>query len=180
MLTRRLALDPLDASHIAQMIAGDIAALAASLRVHFPIPFQAPPLLGEDLPYYHKRALEQPADTHWGVWLISLRETRVVVGAAGFTGAPNPEGIVYVGYSVYPHHERKGYATEAVEALINWAVGWENVRSVRATIPPWNAPSLRVAEKLGMSHIALAHDDEVGEVMVWEMTFPETTAQGQP
>jgi ribosomal-protein-alanine N-acetyltransferase len=171
MLTRRLALDPLDASHIAQMISGDARALAASLSVTFPVPFRAPPLLGEDLPYFYKRALEQSVDTSWGVWLISLRDTGEVVGAAGFTGAPNVDGVVYVGYSVYPHHERKGYATEAVDGLIEWALACERVRSIRATIPPWNAPSLRVAEKVGMSHVGMAHDEEVGEVLVYEMTF---------
>ncbi len=169
MRTRRLALEPLDASHIALMVSGDVQALAAALHVHFPIPFAAPPLLDDDLLYFHKRALENPDAAHWGVWLISLRDGDEAVGAAGFTGAPNADGVVYVGYSIYPWHERRGYATEAVDALIAWAIECENVRAVRATIPPWNAPSLRVAAKLGMSQVGIAHDEEVGEVLVYEL-----------
>jgi RimJ/RimL family protein N-acetyltransferase len=175
MRTGRLALEPLDASHIAKMISGDDAALAASFGVRFPAPFKAPPLLGEDLPYFYKCALEQTTDMHWGLWLVSLRETGEVVGAAGFTGPPNADGAVYVGYSVYPHHEGKGYATEAVDTLIDWALERAPVRAVRATIPPWNKASARVAEKLGLSHVGMAHDEEVGEVLVYEMTFPAGT-----
>ena len=47
MRTRRLALEPLDASHIALMISGDVQSLAGTLHVQFPTPFKAPPLLGE-------------------------------------------------------------------------------------------------------------------------------------
>ena len=40
---------------------------------------------------------------------------------------------------------------------------------MRATIPPDNIPSIRVAEKLGMELVGKGEDPEVGEVLLYEV-----------
>ena len=77
-----------------------------------------------------------------------------------------------MGYSIYPAFEGQGYATEAARALAGWALDQPGVTCVRATIPPRHAPSLRVVEKLGMRQVGTVHDDDVGEVLVFELQTP--------
>jgi [ribosomal protein S5]-alanine N-acetyltransferase len=73
---------------------------------------------------------------------------------------------------VLPSEEGKGYATEAARMLIAWAFEQPGVRAVEATIPPWHTASQRVATKCGMTKVGAAHDNEVGEVDVWEIRLP--------
>jgi ribosomal-protein-alanine N-acetyltransferase len=73
---------------------------------------------------------------------------------------------------MYPQFEGRGYATEAVRAMIEWAFHQPGVRLVRALAPVWNTPALRVAENVGMRPVATGEDDDVGEVLVYAVSAP--------
>jgi RimJ/RimL family protein N-acetyltransferase len=77
--------------------------------------------------------------------------TRTVVGSSGFRGLPNADGEVEIGYGIHAAHRSRGYATEAVEALVEWALAQEGVRGVVAHCDPANEPSLRVLAKAGFA-----------------------------
>ncbi len=79
---------------------------------------------------------------------------------------------VLVGYAIYGDYEGRGYATEAVRAMVSWAFGQPGVREVRALAPVWNTPALRVAENVGMRPVAADEDDDVGEVLLYAVTAP--------
>src|SRR5947207_10912214 len=49
------------------------------------------------------------------------REKGILVGKAGFKGPPGADGVVEIAYGVERDHQRRGYATEAAEALANYA-----------------------------------------------------------
>ena len=70
--------------------------------------------------------------------------------------------------TVSPAFQGRRLATEAVRALVGWALARPGVARVRATIPLWNASSLRVAEKAGLRPVGTDVDEEAGEVQVWE------------
>ena len=171
--TERLDLPPLSAAAIQALIDGDGERLAELTGAVFPLPLRAPPELEDALPFLRDRVREDPA-TPWWARLLIRRQTREAVGSAGFAGAPDATGTVVVGYSVYPEFQGHGYATEAVRALVAWALAQPNVTRVRATIPPGNGPSLRVAEKAGLRRVGTEIDEEVGEVEVWEIEAGST------
>lgn len=80
------------------------------------------------------------------------RERRCVVGTAGFKGAPDASGMVEIAYGIVPTSEGRGYATEAAQALVGFALQAGNVRLIRAhTLPVANA-STRVLQKCGFRH----------------------------
>ena len=94
------------------------------------------------------------------------------MGSVAFGGPPDGDGAVLIGYAMYPQFEGRGYATEAVRAMIEWAFHQPGVRLVRALAPVWNTPALRVAENVGMRPVATGEDDDVGEVLVYAVSAP--------
>lgn len=54
-------------------------------------------------------------------WLIIDKYSGKGIGFIGFKGMPNEKGYVEVGYSISPNYRRKGFMTEALSLLINWA-----------------------------------------------------------
>jgi RimJ/RimL family protein N-acetyltransferase len=169
--TPHLDLTPLSAESIAALLAGDAARLeqltGATFREAGP-----PPYMADALPVVRDRLRAQPSEAEWWNWLIVERESGEAVGSVAFAGPANAEGAVLVGYAIYAAYEGRGYATEAVKAMIGWAFGRPGVREVRALAPVWNTPALRVAENVGMRPVASEEDDDVGEVLLYAVTAP--------
>lgn len=147
----------------------DVDELEAATRTVFPVPPVAPPLFCEDLPMFRDRMAETPRELGWWVWLVSRRTDGLAVGVCGLGGYPGPDGVALLGYSMYPAHEGRGYATEASRALVGWTLAQPGVRAVRATVPLWNPGSVAVARKLGMEMVGTEAHPEVGEVQVFEV-----------
>ena len=128
----------------------DLQALARLLDVplstHWP-----PPLNDENSQKFFLDALLKAAPSHagWHLWYCLLREPRVLLGSAGFKGIP-AGGVVEIGYSMLEEHQRNGYCTEAVRALIGWAFHHPEVKMVIAHTLPGLTPSIRVMEKCGL------------------------------
>jgi ribosomal-protein-alanine N-acetyltransferase len=74
-----------------------------------------------------------------------------LVGSIGFGGRPGSDGAVEIGYSMLGSFQRRGYATEAMGALIDWAFSHPEVRRIRAHTRVDHAASIRVLEKNGLS-----------------------------
>jgi [ribosomal protein S5]-alanine N-acetyltransferase len=77
---------------------------------------------------------------------------RFLVGAAGYFGPPDNDGIVEVGYSVLPEWQRRGYATEMVHLLVSHAFTFATTRKIIAHTAVENEASIRVLISNGFSH----------------------------
>ena len=96
------------------------------------------------------------------------RADDAVIGACGYKGPPDADGMVEIAYGVVPAYQGRGYATEAAQALIGYAFGSGHVRTVRAhTLPSVNA-STKVLEKCGFRCLGEVIDPEDGVVWRWE------------
>ncbi len=170
--TERLTLVALTPEAYTAWAAGDAAALSRATGIPF-ADAEAPPLLAEDLPKIRDMVADRwaPEEIGWWGWLATLTETGEPVGSVGFAGRPD-DGVATIGYTVYERHQGNGYGTEATAAAVHWALSHEGVDGVRATIPDWNKPSVRMAEKIGFVMTGTAEDPEVGEVLVYEIGRP--------
>ena len=169
LASRRLDLPPLTIAALEALIAGDRPMLETVTGARFPEPLAAPPLMDDALSHFRNVLLASPDNGSWGPYLLVLRECGEAVGSAGFTGPPDATGTVTTGYSVYPAFQRQGIASEAAEALANWALTQPGVRRVRATIPPEHVASQCVAARAGFHRTGLVEDDpDEGPVEVWE------------
>lgn len=167
--TDRLDLIPMGAPAIDALIAGDAGRLRELTNTSFPDPAAPPPYMAEALPVVREHLIREPGEAPWWTWIAARRGDRQVVGAVALGGPPDAEGAVLIGYAIYPQHEGKGYATEAVRGMVAWALRQSGVRAVRALAPVWNTPALRVAENVGMRPVASDEDDEVGQVLTYEI-----------
>jgi ribosomal-protein-alanine N-acetyltransferase len=98
----------------------------------------------------------QEAHGPFGVWLMIERGGGTVVGDAGFVGPPDASGIVEIGYGVVPERRRLGYATEAVGALVRWALAQPGVQAVAAACDAENVASIRTLERAGFARVGEA------------------------
>ncbi len=94
---------------------------------------------------------------HWqlrpyGYWLVRETATGRFIGEVGLMDSrratePSFEGTPEGGWALAAHAHGRGFAHEALAAML----GWADARLPRTVciIDPANAPSLRLAEKLG-------------------------------
>jgi RimJ/RimL family protein N-acetyltransferase len=101
---------------------------------------------------------------HWallgfGYWVVREKGSNRFVGEVGFGDFrreldPPFDGAPEAGWVMSPGFQGLGYATEAVNAALAWGEGrFGPVRTV-CMISPDNAPSMRVAEKVGYREYA--------------------------
>jgi RimJ/RimL family protein N-acetyltransferase len=94
------------------------------------------------------RAPGQPGG--WVQLTVEVREGGRLVGVVGLSPADEESGVIKVGYTIAPEYQGRGYATEAVVALVAYAIDTLGADVVRAYASAENVPSHRVAEKVGM------------------------------
>jgi RimJ/RimL family protein N-acetyltransferase len=101
----------------------------------------------------------------------------IVIGLCGFAGPPDSDGAVEIAYSIAPVYERKGFATEAAAALVDFASRSGRVIIVRAHTLPEVSPSTSVLEKCGFRKIGEIVDSENNLVWRWarEISTPTTS-----
>ena len=92
-----------------------------------------------------------PANRVWyAPWRMALKDGAENIGDLCFKG-PVKDHSVEIGYGIQPEYEGKGYTTEAVQAMTQWAFGQKDVVFVEAETDPDNKASQRVLEKCGFA-----------------------------
>ena len=92
-----------------------------------------------------------------GLWIIEMHDGSFL-GECGITWQSyNGIAVREVGYHVRRDLTRRGYATEAAMACVELARDKFAPSRLTAIIHPENIASLRVAEHIGMTHIADDH-----------------------
>lgn len=101
-------------------------------------------------------------------FFVVLRENRRVIGSAGYKGPPDAAGMVEIAYGIAPEYQGRGYATEAAQALVDYAFATGSVRLARAHTRPEENPSTRVLRKCSFQFVGTVVDPEDGPVWRWE------------
>lgn len=117
------------------------------------LPPEWPPELIEpdNLVFFSQRLHEEPSLIGWSAWYVVQREpARTVIGLFGFNGRPEC-GVVTLGYALVDSAQGRGFGTEAVRALVEWAFTHPEVIAVAAETFLHLHPSVRLLEKLGFT-----------------------------
>jgi RimJ/RimL family protein N-acetyltransferase len=90
----------------------------------------------------------------YGYWAVERKQEGDLIGQVGFADfkrelRPSIEGLPEMGWIFAPHVHGEGYAREAVSAGLRWADANLAGREIPAIIDPGNAPSIRLAQRVG-------------------------------
>ena len=111
------------------------AALGAALAAEVP-PSWPPEFVDEQVFRWMLNLLEAlPEASPWWMYFVLLPQPErlpLLIGTAGYKGPPDDDGMVEVGYSIVPDHQRRGYASEATRSLIDFAFHDPRVTRVTA------------------------------------------------
>jgi RimJ/RimL family protein N-acetyltransferase len=95
-----------------------------------------------------------PGEPGWVQFSVEERDTGRLIGDVGISAGDEEieggENVIKLGYTMSPASQGKGYATEAVRALVDYAFETLGADVVRAFASAENVPSHRVAEKAGL------------------------------
>jgi RimJ/RimL family protein N-acetyltransferase len=113
----------------------------------------------------------------WVQFSLEERDGGRLVGDVGISAVDGEPGVLKVGYTVSPAAQGRGYATEAIGALVRYAFETLGAELVRAYASADNAPSIRVAEKVGMRLVERSERrDEDGTWYVVRYELPRDRA----
>ena len=103
--------------------------------------------------------LDHPEQWVWyAIWIIECKDGSHI-GDLSFKGLYD-DGSVEIGYGIDEAYQGQGYATEAVNAAVMWALQQPGITCVEAETEPNNKASQRVLEKCGF--VASGIDGEEG------------------
>ena len=90
--------------------------------------------------------IDENTDINWGV---CLKNSDKIIGFMGFYRVQPESYRTEIGYMILPEYDGKGYVSEAVTTMLNYAFNTVGFHSVEAVIDPNNFGSARVLEKNG-------------------------------
>lgn len=82
-------------------------------------------------------------------WAVTEKDNDKCIGIMGFYRTRPENYRTELGYMILPEYHNKGYVSEAVDTLLNYAFNTLNFHSIEAIIDPENSASERVLQKNG-------------------------------
>lgn len=171
--TTRLDLVPYDLDFCRAIVAGDRAVAAEWMGADL----GAWPGGGElesGFPANLRALREDSSALGWHGRALIVRMHGAVAGSVNLKGRPR-DGRVEVGWELDRHYRHQGYAREGARAVVAYAFSHREVREVVAEIDPTNAPSIAVAESVGMHRTSEASTQHPGAIL-WAITRSEFEA----
>jgi ribosomal-protein-alanine N-acetyltransferase len=120
-------------------------------------------------------------------WGIVERESGRLIGTCGFHALSEKHLRAEIGYEIDIPYWGKGYATEAINALIYYGFDSMNLQRIGANVYPENVGSRKVLEKAGFTHEGLLrsylfqggkyHDANVFSILRREVMEEEKKSQ---
>lgn len=154
--TARLTLEPLRVEHAGEMVE------VLSAPALYEYIGGRPPSLEQLRARYTRQAVGHSPDGRegWLNWIARERETGIAVGTVKATltngGAGRTAELAWV---IGAAHQRRGYATEAAAAMVEWLRA-KGIDTVTAHIHPAHTASMGVATHLGLTATDVAEDGE--------------------
>jgi len=102
------------------------------------------------------------------LWTIISKADHKMVADLCIVGEPNVAGEIEIGYGTYDEFQRKGFMTEAVGGIIEWAKTHDEVKSIIASTEKSNVASFTVLEKNNFKQIG-----ETESLFNWRLSIKE-------
>lgn len=126
----------------------DHSAFASTLKAHVPKEWPPNQITPEVIEEFIRRIQAGDRKIWSFYWLLRQKSSEpILIGSGGFLAHEN--GTLEIGYSMLSEYHSRGYATEAVRSMLQWAFSnLKKDRIIAYTCPHLKA-SIRVLEKNG-------------------------------
>jgi len=96
------------------------------------------------------------------LWTVISKTDNKMVGDLCFVGEPNDQGEIEIGYGTYDEFQKRGFMTEAVGGMIQWAKEQPEIKAILAATDKTNVASYSVLLKNNFTKIS-----ETSELYNW-------------
>ena len=129
-------------------------------------PYATPEMARETV----QRFIESYGDEHSYSWVMDVNGDDVVVGTIG--AYDYSDGCIEVGFSVVPGWQGRGFATEALQKVLEYLTENEGIGCITAWCAAENSASKRVLEKAGMEFVCKDKDGlTVGDMIYDKLIY---------
>lgn len=101
-------------------------------------------------------------------WAIIHREEQRIIGFLILKGSPNEQGEVIIGYVINKNHQRKGFATEALEMISGWIFSHPRAIWIIADTEKDNFASHKLLQHMGAQPYR-----ETEDLLWWRIARPK-------
>lgn len=116
--------------------------------------FWPKPLSMDNVRAWIDRSIRSYSENGFGRYAVVLKETGELIGDCGIVRSElDGQAVIDLGYIIHKNHWKKGYATEAARAVIDFAFSTLNLSTLHANMPHDHHASRKVAEKLGFTRV---------------------------
>jgi RimJ/RimL family protein N-acetyltransferase len=126
----------------------------------------------ETMKYWSREPFESPEEARkmvqeeidWGEsgkcanWGVAFPEGDALIGKVNLFNFEEQHCRAEVGYAFNPLHWNRGFATEAVRAVLDYAFGPLGLHRIEADVDPENLASLSLLKKFGFTREGYLHD----------------------
>lgn len=106
------------------------------------------------------------------LWTAISKVENKMIGDLCILGEPNADGEIEIGYGTYDEFQNRGYMTELVGGIIEWAKSQPKVKSILASTDKTNKASSKVLEKNNFLQIG-----ETDTSIRWKINFEKQKIQ---
>lgn len=106
----------------------------------------------------YQRELAEGMEITWG---LADKVTGKIIGTCCLGNISQGSRRAEIGYNVARAHWKKGYATEAIRAVVDFGFTKLNLNRIEATITPGNDASVKVLKKLGFLQEGLLRERDL-------------------
>lgn len=94
-------------------------------------------------------------------WLMELKETKEAIGIIGYHAVSFVHKKAELGFWMLPEFWKKGFATEAAKATLDFMFDVLQLNRIEATVETGNPASINTIKKLGFAHEGTFHEYEM-------------------
>lgn len=91
---------------------------------------------------------------------ILKKDSNTIIGSCGFNALNFEAGSAEIGYDLDSEFWNKGYGTEAVNSLVDYAFHQLNLKIIEAKVDSKNLPSIILLQKLNFELQGIVEEDE--------------------
>lgn len=115
---------------------------------------------GEGREFLHWMAARNPGEKGWFQFALEDKASGLFIGDCGLRIMEADARLAQIGYTIAKANWNRGFATEAVTALVAHAFATLPLHRITASADPRNAASCRVLERSGFTREALFRQSE--------------------